>query len=96
MSALLAPSAADSGPGVALRRAILSRDAERFPATNELFGQSTYTASRIATVDVMTSTEGVKRNQVKQKKKEEEEPTEEASGDETSKADPTKLSGGTQ
>ena len=72
------------------------RDAERFPATNELFGQSTYTASRIATVDVMTSTEGVKRNQVKQKKKEEEEPTEETSGDETPKADSTKMSGGTQ
>ena len=45
------------------------RDAERFPATNEQFGESIYTASRIATVGVMTSTEGIKRNRVKQNKK---------------------------
>ena len=69
------------------------RDAERFPATNELFGQSVYTASSIAPVAVMTSTEGVQRNKVKQKKKDEPEAAA-AEGD--SKPDPTKMSGGTQ
>lgn len=66
------------------------RDAEKFPATNEQFGESTYTASRIATVGVMTSTEGVKRNRVKQNKKADEE----TKGEST--ADPKKVSGGTQ
>ena len=66
------------------------RDAEKFPATNEQFCESTYTASRIATVGVMTSTEGVKRNRVKQNKKADEE----TKGEST--ADPKKVSGGTQ
>jgi hypothetical protein len=66
------------------------RDAEKFPATNEQFGESTYTESRIATVGVMTSTEGVRRNRVKQNKKSEGE----AEGEST--ADPKKMSGGTQ
>lgn len=44
------------------------RDAEKYPATNELFGDSVYTASRIATVPVLEDPEGEKLNQVKRNK----------------------------
>lgn len=43
------------------------RDAEKYPATNELFGDSIYTASRIASVPVLEDPEGEKLNQVKRK-----------------------------
>ena len=47
------------------------RDADKYPATNEVFGESIYTASRISKVEVLTNPEGEKLNQVKRKKKNE-------------------------
>ncbi len=43
------------------------RDAERYPATNESFGTSTYTASKIEHVDVFTDADGSRRSAVKRK-----------------------------
>jgi hypothetical protein len=43
------------------------RDADKYPATNELFGVSIYTASRIDRVDVMEDPLGGRKNPVKRK-----------------------------
>jgi TolA-binding protein len=45
------------------------RDADRYPATNESFGISIYTASKIEHVDVITDPEGGRKSSVKRKKK---------------------------
>ena len=45
------------------------RDADRYPATNESFGISIYTASHIEHVDVVTDPEGGRKSSVKRKKK---------------------------
>jgi hypothetical protein len=49
------------------------RDAEKYPATNEMFGESIYTASQIGRVPVLTSEEGEYKNPVKKEEKKEGE-----------------------
>ena len=44
------------------------RDADKYPATNELFGVSIYTASRISKVEVLEDPLGGRVNPVKRKK----------------------------
>ncbi|NVB37843.1 hypothetical protein G6O69_08355 [Pseudenhygromyxa sp. WMMC2535] len=46
------------------------RDAEKYPATNELFGVSIYTASRIEKVGVLEDPMGGRKNPVKKKQEE--------------------------
>lgn len=48
------------------------RDADKYPATNELFGVSIYTASRIVKVGVLEDPEGGRVNPVKRKKQQEQ------------------------
>jgi hypothetical protein len=49
------------------------RDADKYPATNEMFGASIYTASRIGRVPVLSSEKGEETNPVKKQNKKEGE-----------------------
>jgi hypothetical protein len=49
------------------------RDADKYPATNEMFGESIYTASRIGRVPVLVSETGEATNPVKKQSKKEGE-----------------------
>ncbi|MCA9700771.1 MAG: hypothetical protein KC431_24805, partial [Myxococcales bacterium] len=57
------------------------RDAEKYPATNEMFGVSIYTASRIEKVGVLEDPLGGRKNPVKQGEKKDEAKKEEAKED---------------
>ena len=56
------------------------RNADKYPATNEMFGGSIYTASQIGRVGVLTSETGERKNPVK--KQEKKEGDEEKEGEE--------------